>query len=112
MLTSLLLAYLIAIPVGIIAAASKSKWLNGSLRFVSYFGLAMPNFLLALMIMLFSTMVFGDTLTGLFSKEYRDAEWSLAKVLDFLSHVWLPIFNSRLVRDSVRTTDCARFDAG
>ena len=35
-MTSLLLAYLIAIPVGIISAASKNPWLNGSLRFVSY----------------------------------------------------------------------------
>lgn len=91
-LTSLIFAYLIAIPVGIISSASKNKWLNGSLRFVSYFGLAMPNFLLALMIMLFSTVYFGDTLTGLFSKEYRDAEWSVAKIMDFLSHAWLPVF--------------------
>lgn len=91
-MTSLILAYLIAIPVGIISSASKSKWLNGSLRFISYFGLAMPNFLLALMIMLFSTMVFGETLTGLFSKEYRDAPWSVDKFMDFLSHAWLPVF--------------------
>ena len=54
-LTSLLLAYLIAIPVGIISATSKSPVVNNSLRLVSYLGLAMPNFLLALMIMLFST---------------------------------------------------------
>lgn len=91
-LTSLLFAYLIAIPVGIIAAASRSAWLNGSLRFISYLGLAMPNFLLALMIMLFSTVVFGDSLTGLFSKEYRDAEWSFDKLMDFLSRAWLPVF--------------------
>ncbi len=91
-LTSLLFAYLIAIPVGIIAAASKSAWLNGTLRFVSYLGLAMPNFLLALMIMLFSTVMFGDSMTGLFSKEYRDAEWSFDRVKDFLSHAWLPVF--------------------
>ncbi|MEM7189618.1 MAG: ABC transporter permease [Pseudomonadota bacterium] len=91
-LTSLFLAYLIAIPVGIIAASSDNAWLNGSLRFLSYLGLAMPNFLLALMIMLFSTVVFGDSLTGLFSKEYRDAEWSTGKVLDFLSRAWLPVF--------------------
>lgn len=91
-LTALLFAYLIAIPVGIIAAASKSAWLNGTLRFVSYLGLAMPNFLLALMIMLFSTMVFGDSLTGLFSKEFRDAPWSVDRVLDFLSRAWLPVF--------------------
>ena len=91
-LSSLLLAYLIAIPVGIISAASKSAWLNGTLRFISYLGLAMPNFLLALMIMLFSTMVFGDSLTGLFSKEYRDAPWSFDKLMDFLSRAWLPVF--------------------
>ncbi len=91
-LSSLLLAYLIAIPVGIISAASKSAWLNGTLRFISYLGLAMPNFLLALMIMLFSTIVFGDSLTGLFSKEYRDAPWSFDKLMDFLSRAWLPVF--------------------
>ncbi len=75
-LSSLLVAYVIAIPVGLISATSKNPLLNNSLRFVSYLGLAMPNFLLALMIMLFSTIVFGDTLTGLFSKEFRDAPWS------------------------------------
>ena len=69
-----------------------SPVLNNGLRLVSYLGLALPNFLLALMIMLFSTMVFGDTLTGMFSKEFRDAPWSWARLLDFLSHAWLPIF--------------------
>ncbi len=91
-LSSLVLAYAIAIPVGIISATSKNAFANNSLRFISYLGLAMPNFLLALMIMLFSTVVFGDTLTGLFSKEFRDAAWSVARVKDFLSRVWLPIF--------------------
>ena len=91
-ITSLALAYAIAIPVGIISAASNNAMLNNSLRFVSYLGLAMPNFLLALMIMLFSTIYFGDTLTGLFSKEYRDAPWSFNKFLDLLTHAWLPIF--------------------
>ncbi len=62
------------------------------LKLISYLGLAMPNFLLALMIMLFSTIYFGDTLTGLFSKEYRDAEWSMDKFIDLLKHAWLPIF--------------------
>ena len=91
-LTALLLAYLIAIPVGIISASSNSAMLNGSLRFVSYLGLAMPNFLLALIIMLISTVMFGDSLTGLFSNEYRDAEWSWDRVKDFLSRAWLPVF--------------------
>ncbi len=91
-LSALILAYVIAIPVGILAATSKNAYLNNSLRLVSYLGLALPNFLLALMIMLFSTVMFGDSLTGLFSKEFRDAAWSYERVMDFLSRAWLPIF--------------------
>ena len=89
---ALFVAYMIAIPVGIIAAASDSGLLNNSLRFVSYLGLAMPNFLLALIIMLISTVFWGDSLTGLFSNEFRDAAWSWDKAKDFLGRVWLPIF--------------------
>jgi len=91
-LTSLALAYMIALPVGIISATSDNKVLNNTLRLVSYLGLALPNFLLALMVMLFSTIMFGNSLTGLFSPEYRDAAWSWARAADFLSHAWLPIF--------------------
>ncbi|PWE35012.1 ABC transporter permease [Pelagicola sp. LXJ1103] len=91
-LSALLLAYIIAIPVGILSASSSNATLNNSLRIFSYLGLALPNFLLALMIMLVSTVYFGDTLTGLFSREYRDADWSWDRVLDLMSHAWLPIF--------------------
>lgn len=91
-LASLALAYLIAIPVGIATAASRNAALNNSLKLLSYLGLAMPNFLLALMIMLFSTVWFGETLTGLFSPEYRDAPWDWGKFVDLLKHAWLPIF--------------------
>ena len=78
--------------MGILAAAAKNPITNSALRFISYLGLAMPNFLLALMIMLTSTVLFGDSLTGLFSKEFRDAPWSYDRVMDFLSHAWLPVF--------------------
>ncbi len=89
---ALLFAYLIAIPVGMYAAAARSPVTNNFLRFFSYLGLAIPNFLLALIIMLISMIYFGDTLTGLFSKEYRDAPWDMAKFMDFLSRAWLPVF--------------------
>ena len=91
-MTALILSYLIAVPVGIISATSQSPVTNNSLRFVSYLGLALPNFLLALIIMLFSTVVFGDSLTGLYSKEFREAAWNWAKFKDFLAHAWLPVF--------------------
>jgi peptide/nickel transport system permease protein len=91
-LAALILAYGIAVPVGIMAATVKSPVTNNALRFVSYLGLAMPNFLLALMIMLASTVLFGDSMTGLFSKEFRDSAWSFDRVMDFLKHAWLPVF--------------------
>lgn len=91
-LAALALAYAIAIPVGIYAATARSALSDNVLRLVSYLGLALPNFLLALVIMLASTVWFGDTLTGLFSREYRDAPWSWDKVRDLISRAWLPVF--------------------
>ena len=91
-LSALIVSYIIAIPVGIYSASTKNKFANNALRFISYLGLALPNFLLALIIMLTSTVLFGDSLTGLFSKEFRDASWSFAKFMDFMSRAWLPIF--------------------
>ncbi|MDH5355390.1 MAG: ABC transporter permease [Gammaproteobacteria bacterium] len=91
-LAALILSYMIAVPMGIYSATTKSAVANNSIRFISYLGLALPNFLLALIIMLISTIYFGESLTGLFSKEYRDAAWSMAKFGDFLSRAWLPIF--------------------
>jgi len=91
-MAALIFSYMIAIPVGIYSATTTSAVANNSIRLVSYLGLALPNFLLALIIMLFSTIYFGESLTGLFSKEYRDAAWGIDKFMDFLSRAWLPIF--------------------
>ena len=91
-LAALLVAYAIAIPVGIYAAASNNAFFNNSLRFVSYLGLAIPNFLLALIVLLIVSWQFDTLLVGIFSNEFRDAPWSFDKFLDFLSRAWLPIF--------------------
>ena len=90
-ITALLFSYAIAIPVGIISATTKYATLDNTLKFISYLGIALPNFLVALC-MLFMTVYYGDTMTGLFSQEYERAPWSMAKINDFLSRAWLPIF--------------------
>ena len=91
-LAALFFSYLVAIPIGIYSAVSKNPIANNSVRLISYLGLALPSFLLALMIMLTTTVLFGESMSGLFSKEYRDAAWSYAKLLDFMSRAWLPVF--------------------
>lgn len=90
-LSSLLLAYLIAIPVGIYSATTNNRTLNNFLRIFSYFGLAIPNFLVALMILLAWSILFGETRTGLLSREYHEFAWSYDKFVNFLSHVWIPV---------------------
>jgi len=91
-LAALFLSYLIAIPIGIYSAVTRNPFANNSVRFISYLGLALPSFLLALIIMLTTTVLFGESMAGLFSKEYRDAAWSFAKFMNFMSRAWLPIF--------------------
>ncbi|MBL4872729.1 MAG: ABC transporter permease [Rhodobacteraceae bacterium] len=90
-LSALLLSYLVAIPVGIYSAIAKRPALNGFLRFFSYLGLAIPNFLFALIIIVTWAVFFGNTPTGLFSSEFRDAPWSFAKFVDFASKAWIPV---------------------
>lgn len=89
---ALFIAYLIAVPLGMLSSTIRHSALDGWLRFVSYLGLALPDFLVALTVMLIGTWFFGETLTGLFSAEFRDAPWSVAKFTDFLQHAWLPAF--------------------
>ena len=90
-LSSLLLAYLIAIPLGIYSATTSNRVINNFLRVFSYLGLAIPNFLLALMIILASTILYGNTPSGMLSREYQGVAWSYDKFVNFLSHAWIPV---------------------
>jgi peptide/nickel transport system permease protein len=58
---------------------------------VGFIGLATPNFLLALILMFIAWRYFGLSVGGLFSKEFEDAAWSIAKFIDLLRHLWIPI---------------------
>ena len=68
-LAALLFSYLVAIPIGIYSAVSRNPIANNSVRLISYLGLALPSFLFALVIMLTTTIFFGESMAGLFSKD-------------------------------------------
>jgi peptide/nickel transport system permease protein len=59
---------------------------------ISFIGLGIPDFLLALIVMWIGLSHFGVSVGGLFSREFADAPWSLAKVGDLLQHLWIPMF--------------------
>ena len=87
---TLLLTYAIAIPVGIYAALRRLSIGDYTLTIFSYLGLALPNFLLALLLLYVTVTYFGSSVGGLFSPEYRDAPWSWGRFLDLLSHLVVP----------------------
>jgi len=90
-LGTLMFTWAVALPLGIYSAVRKYTVSDYVLTTVGFFGLAMPNFLLALVMMYVAVVYFGADVSGLFSEEYQRAPWSWAKFVDLLKHIWLPI---------------------
>lgn len=88
--STLILTYLLAIPIAIYAAIHRHNFADYSLTVFSYLGLALPNFLLALIMLYISVTMFDTSIGGLFSPEYKNAPWSPAKFFDLLSHLIIP----------------------
>lgn len=87
---ALVLTWVIALPIGIYSAVRQYSFLDYAFTAIGFVGLAVPNFLLALIIMYFSFVLFDANVGGLFSPEFDLAPWSLAKVWDLLKHLPLP----------------------
>ncbi len=90
-LSSVLFIWIVALPIGIYSAVSKYSPGDYLVTFLGMIGLAVPNFLFALVIMYFSYKYTGQTVSGLFSTDYATAPWSLAKFIDLLKHIWIPV---------------------
>lgn len=88
---TLLFVYAVAIPIGIYSAVRQYSPTDYAVTFLGFIGLATPNFLLALVLMYIGIKYFGASAGGLFSEEFLDAPWSLARVWDMLKHMWLPV---------------------
>lgn len=91
-LSTLLFTYLVAIPIGIYSATHQYSVGDYIATFFGFMGVATPNFLLALVLLYVAFEYFGVNLSGLFSREFIDAPWSLAKVWDMVKHLPIPIF--------------------
>lgn len=88
---SLLFIWAVAFPVGIYSAVKQYSIGDYVFTFLSFVGLGIPSFLLALLIMWLAFSKFGLSVGGLFSIEYLDAPWSWAKIVDLLNHLWVPM---------------------
>ena len=87
---TMILTYLLSIPIGIYAAVRRQSMADYGLTIFSYLGLALPNFMLALILLYIGVRFFGSSVGGLFSPEYEEAPWSAAKVFDLVKHLIVP----------------------
>ena len=89
--SALLVTWGIALPVGVFSAVKKYSIGDYVVTFLSFLGLAVPSFLLALVLMYVAAVEFGQNVGGLFSEQYLTAAWSIDKVIDLLQHLWIPV---------------------
>ncbi|HEY65069.1 MAG TPA: ABC transporter permease [Caldilineae bacterium] len=89
--STLLFTWIVAIPIGIYSATHQYQIGDHIFTLIGLAGLSIPNFMLALILMVIAQRTFGQSVGGLFSQEFVDAPWSLAKFIDFLKHLWVPI---------------------
>jgi len=87
---TLLVAWMLAIPLGVFSAVKQYSLGDQIVTTLSFIGLGMPGFLLALLILYYAITVLNIEATGLFSKNFVDAPWSGARVVDLLKHLWIP----------------------
>jgi peptide/nickel transport system permease protein len=87
---ALILTWVLALPIGIYSAVRQYSLGDYLATFIGFIGLAVPNFLLALVILYFGFTLFNANIGGLFSPELQDAPWSLARVWDLLKHLPVP----------------------
>ncbi|WFE76416.1 ABC transporter permease [Roseinatronobacter sp. S2] len=90
-LSTLFVVWIIALTIGIYSAVNQYSIGDYVATTIGFLGLAIPNFLLALVLMYLGYTLFGQSVGGLFSPQYEVAPWSFGKFLDLLSNLWIPI---------------------
>ena len=88
--SALILTWMLALPIGIYSAVRQYSVGDYVATFVGFIGLAVPNFLLALVILYLGFVLFNANIGGLFSPELQDAPWSSARMWDLVKHLPIP----------------------
>jgi peptide/nickel transport system permease protein len=90
-LITILFSWAVAVPIGIFSATHQYSFFDYFWTFIGFIGLATPGFLIALVAVWLLFSKFNLSVIGLFSSKFAEAAWSIPKVLDLLSHVWVPM---------------------
>lgn len=87
---AVLTTWVLALPIGIYSAVRQHSLADYAFTLLGFIGLAVPSFLIALVLMYIGFRYFGTSIGGLFSPRYAEAPWSWGRVVDLLWHLPLP----------------------
>lgn len=118
-LTCHILASVIGISLGIVAATRQYSWVDTTLSVISFLGMTIPRFLLAIIILYILAFKLNSQNFGtFFSPQFGGAPWSWAKFVDLVQHVWPVVFiatfgglayNMRVMRGNLLDTLNAQY---
>ncbi|WP_428425970.1 ABC transporter permease [Pararhizobium sp.] len=88
---TILFTWLIAFPIGIYSATHQYSWGDYGLTFIGLIGIAIPNFMFALILMYFANIWFGTSIGHLMDQKYLAEPMSWEKAKSILEHLWIPV---------------------
>jgi peptide/nickel transport system permease protein len=89
--TTIIFTYVVAFPIGVYSATHQYSWSDHGLTLLGFLGLAIPSFLLALVLLYLANVYFGISIGGLMDPQYVDRPWTWSKVVSVLAHIWIPV---------------------
>ena len=87
---TILFTWTLSIPIGIYSAVRQHSVGDYAFTFLGFTGLAVPDFLLGLVLLYIALAYFDQSVGGLFSTQFEEATWSFARVWDLIKHLWIP----------------------
>jgi peptide/nickel transport system permease protein len=88
---TIIFTWIIAFPIGMYSATHQYSFSDYGLTFAGLIGLAIPNFMLALILMYFANIWFGTSLGHLMDQKYLAEPMSWEKAKSILEHLWIPV---------------------
>lgn len=89
--SSAIFAWLVSIPIGVYSATHRYTLPDYIITIIQFIGISIPEFLLALVLLVFASNILGLDVGGLVSSQYVSAPMSWAKFVNILEHIWVPI---------------------